>query len=145
MASGQQKAKRNLELFITWAATQVSDDFKQIIHRGQLSRTEIAKAVGCGKSALLQNPELRKELDILENRLRNEGVLPVQAKRSIDSISSPKEYDNQASRRIMESKRLSALELENIELKAKVTALENKLKRFGELSEVMAETGFIPR
>lgn len=62
MASGQQKAQQNLDPFLTWSATQTDDDYKQIAFRGQLSRTEVAKAVGFGKSALNQNHDIRKHL-----------------------------------------------------------------------------------
>ena len=37
------------------------------------------------------------------------------------------------------------LERENIELKAKVKELENKLERFGELNETLSEMGFMLR
>lgn len=70
MANGQQKAIHNLEAFQVWQATQSDDDFKQIIFKGKLNRGEITKAVGCGKSALNQNPELNETLVKLENTLR---------------------------------------------------------------------------
>jgi hypothetical protein len=54
MASGQQKAQQNVNSFLIWKATQSDDDFRQIIFRGSLNRGEIAKAIGCGKSALTQ-------------------------------------------------------------------------------------------
>ena len=41
--------------------------------------------------------------------------------------------------------RVATVEAENIELKAKVCELEKKLERFGELSETLAEMGFMPR
>lgn len=76
MANGQQKAQRTAAAFQAWSAnSQSEDDFKQIIFQGQLNRGEIAKAVGCGKSALSQNPELRKHLKSLEDSLR-EKVTP---------------------------------------------------------------------
>lgn len=56
MANGQQKAQQNAAAFQAWSATQSEDDFKQIIFQGQLNRGEIAKAVGCGKSALSKRP-----------------------------------------------------------------------------------------
>ena len=74
MASGQQKAQQNLDAFQVWVATQQDDDFKQIVFRGQLSRIEVAKAVGCGKSALNQNSDLRKSLKQLEDNLRDKGA-----------------------------------------------------------------------
>ncbi len=76
MASGQQKAQQNLEAFEFWKDTQTDDDFKEIVHRGQLNRSEVAKAIGCGKSALNQNPALKKALTTLEDELRDKGVPP---------------------------------------------------------------------
>jgi hypothetical protein len=145
MASGQQKGQQNLEAFQAWVATQSDDDFKQIVYRGQLSREEVSKAVGCGKSALNQNPSLRKELEQLEVNLRGKGVLPPLTDSAKNETPKPKQYDNSANSRLLDSKRLSALEAENIELKAKLKELEGKLGRFGELSETLYEMGFMPR
>ena len=145
MASGQQKAQQNLQAFRVWKATQADDDFKQIIFRGQLNRGEIAKAIGCGKSALTQNTAIRKELKDLEDSLRTQGVFSELTEKAKTKNDEPKQYDNTANRKILNSKRLSSLEVENIELKAKVKELEGKLERFGELSETLSEMGFMPR
>ncbi|GAB3530691.1 VPA1267 family protein [Photobacterium alginatilyticum] len=145
MANGQQKAQQNFNAFEAWKATQTNDDFKQIIFRGQLNRGEVAKAVGCGKSALNQNPALRKALEALEDSLRDEGVLPPLTKSAKQSKDKPKQYDNTLNRRTLDANRLSVIEAENIELKAKVQELESKLERYGELSDVLSEMGFMPR
>ncbi len=145
MASGQQKAKENLKTFQMWSATLSDDDFKQIIHRGKLNRGEIAKATGIGKSALNQNPSLKKTLEKLEDDLRSRGVLPTLTDAAKENKNQPKKYDNTSSKRLHESNRLSALEVENIELKAKVKELEIRLERFGELSETISEMGLMPR
>ena len=145
MANGQQRAQQNLDAFQTWVATQSDDDFKQIVFRGQLNRIEVAKAVGCGKSALNQNPILRKELKQLEDNLRDKGVLPPLTDTAKKETDKPKQYDNTASRKTLDSKRLSSLEAENIELKTKVKELEGKLERLGELSDTLSEMGFMPR
>jgi hypothetical protein len=145
MANGQQKAQQNLEAFEVWQATQTEGDLKQIIFRGQLNRGEIAKAIGCGKSALNQNPALKEALLALEDNLRNKGVLPPLTETAKKNVDAPKQYDNTANRKLLESKRVSTLEAENIELKAKVKELEGKLERFGELSETLSEMGFMPR
>lgn len=145
MANGQQKAQQNLDAFRSWIATQSDSDFKQIIYRGQLNRGEIANALGCGKSALTQNPTLRKELSLLEDKLRIKGVLPELSSTARQEKNKPKQYDNTSARKALDSKRLSSLEAENIELKAKVKELEARLKRFGELSETLSEMGFMPR
>ena len=145
MANGQQKAQQNLDAFEAWAATQSDEDFKQIINQGKLHRGEIAKAIGCSRSALTQNPKLKRAVERVENELRDRGISPPLTQEALQSVNKPKKYDNTASRRALDSKRLSSLEAENIELKGKVTELENKLKRFGELNETLAELGFMPR
>ncbi|WP_439146946.1 VPA1267 family protein [Vibrio sp.] len=145
MASGQQKAQQNLESFEVWKATQTDDDFKQIVFRGQLNRIEVAKGVGCGKSALNQNPALKKALKALEGELRDRGVLPPLTEAAKKNEGKPQAYDNTANRKLLDSKRVSSLEAENIELKAKVKELKKRLERFGELSETLSEMGLMPR
>ncbi|MCC2607932.1 VPA1267 family protein [Planctobacterium marinum] len=145
--NGQQKAKQNLEAFKAWAATQTDQDFKQIIHNGQLKRIEVAKGVGCCVSALNQNPEVKKELKKLEDDLRTpeRDILPQLTKTAKNNTDKPKSYDSNANRKLRDSQRVSTLEAENIELKAKVKELESKLERFGELNETLSEMGFMPR
>tara|TARA_Y100000588_G_scaffold347259_1_gene395925 strand:+ start:4298 stop:4735 length:438 start_codon:yes stop_codon:yes gene_type:complete len=145
MANGQQKAQQNLEAFDVWAATQTDDDFKQIAFKGKLSRIEVAKGVGCGKSALNQNPSLKKKLKDLEEKLRVKGALPPLTDTATKNKDKPKAYDNTANRRMLDSKRVSLLEAENLELKAKIKELEKQLERFGELSETLSEMGLMPR
>ena len=145
MANGQQKAQQNLDAFQSWVAPQQDDDFKQITFRGLLNRGEVAKAVGCGKSALKQNPALRDSLMKLEINLREKGVLPPLTDTAKKEVDNPKQYDNTANRNALNSKRLSSLEAENVELKAQVKELKGKLERFGELSETLSEMGFMPR
>ncbi|WP_429104373.1 VPA1267 family protein, partial [Aeromonas allosaccharophila] len=97
------------------------------------------------RSALVQNPELRKKLQHLEDSLREKGVLPpitAQVKKHADA---PKTYDPTTHRRLLDTKRVSILEQENIELKAQLRELKARLERFGELSETLAEMGILPR
>jgi len=116
MASGQQEAQQNLEAFEVWKAAQTDDDFKQIVFRGHLNRIEVAK-----------------------------GVLPPLTDAAKKNADKPQAYDNTANRKLLDSKRVSSLEAENIELKAKVKELEKRLERFGELSETLSELGLLPR
>ncbi|PMH66090.1 hypothetical protein BCU63_00795 [Vibrio splendidus] len=106
---------------------------------------EVAKGIGCGKSALNQNPSLKKALKALEDELRGKGVLPPLTDVAKKNEGKPQAYDNTASRKLLDSKRVSSLEAENIELKAKVKELEKRLERFGELSETLSEMGLMPR
>lgn len=145
MASGQQKAQQNLEAFEVWKETLTDDDFRQIIFRGQLNRNEVAKGIGCGKSALNQNPALKNSLKDLEDKLRNRGVLPPLTGTAKRSTDKPKVYDNTTNHKLLDSKHVSVLEAENIELQAKVKELEKRLERFGELSETLSEMGLMPR
>ena len=144
MSNGQERARQNLNAFQSWVATQTDDDFKQIVFRGQLNRGEVAKAIGIGKSALRQNPAIKTALENLERNLRDRGVLPELTETAQAQRSEPKRYDPSVNQRAMESRRLSVLEQENIELKARVATLEAKLKRYGELSEVLTEFGVAP-
>lgn len=143
--NGKQKAQQNIEAFHAWAATQSDDDYKQIIFRGQLNRGEIAKATGVGKSALRQNPEIKRLLESLENELRAREILPPLAQASEQEKGEPQRYDVEVSRRARNDQRVARLEQENIELKARVNELENRLARFGELSEALTEMGMMPR
>lgn len=76
MASGQQVAEENVQRFQTWVASKTDSDFRQMVSRGVLSRTEIAAECGFAKSALAQNPRIREALKCLEEQLRGRGVLP---------------------------------------------------------------------
>lgn len=143
--NGIQKAQQNVDAFIAWTATQSDYDYKQIIFRGQLNRGEIAKAIGIGKSALRQNPEIKRLLDNLENDLRTRDILPSLTQKAEQQNNEPILYDAEASRRIRTDHRAARLEQENLELKAHIRELERRLARFGELSETLAEMGIMPR
>lgn len=143
--NGQQKAQKNIDNFIAWVATQSDDDYKQITFRGQLNRGDIAKAIGIGKSALRQNPEIKKLLENLENELRSRDILPPLTQEAEQQNSNTKRYDAEAAQRVRNDQRAARLEQENIELKARIGELEQRLARFGELSETLSEMGMMPR
>lgn len=134
MANGQQKAEQNVDAFIAWSSSQTDEDFKQITHRGQLSRSEISKAIGCAKSVLVQNPRVKVLLADLETGLRQRGILPPLSLEGETAASQPKTYDKTASKQISDAKRIAELEQEVISLKM-------KYERFRELSEVLTELG----
>ncbi|OEE81492.1 hypothetical protein OAI_11880 [Vibrio cyclitrophicus FF160] len=104
----------------------------------------MAKAIGCGTSALNQNPTLNKKLKTLEGELRDRGVLPPFMQKAKESEDKPQAYGNTNNTRLLDSKRVSSLETENIELKAEVKELKKRLERFGELSETLSEMGMMP-
>lgn len=143
MANGQQVAKKNIDSFIAWASSQSDDDFRELIFQGKLNRTEIAKHIGCGKSALRQNPALRQSIDALELDLRERGVLP-QIQESFSELDI-KPHISTSSVNTNETKRIAVLEQENMELKLKIKELENNLERFNELSNSLYDLGLFPR
>lgn len=138
MANGQQKAKENVIAFRNWVATMTDDDYRQLVFRGLLNRTEVAKAIGCAKSALRQNPALKRELEKLENSLRPplSDVLPPLTEEAESNKDTVKQYDTSKSKSMRESKRLSELEVENNQLKAENDALRSALKRHELMAEV---------
>ncbi|EOX4792049.1 hypothetical protein ACIL2U_004774 [Vibrio alginolyticus] len=72
-------------------------------------------------------------------------MLPPLTQAAKKNEGKPQAYDNTANRKLLDSKRVSSLEAENIELKAKVRELEKRLECFGELSETLSEMGLMPR
>jgi len=157
----QLTPEESLRYFETWAATMSEHDFKQIIYRRKLNRADIATLAGIGRSALDQNPEVKKSLEKLEDRLRHKGVLPkkVNTTRKNQPDKLPVEYDQTATGRMLDGKRASWLEAENLQLKVVIKDLEQKLEsanaetekvkskssRFNELSETLVEFGMVPR
>jgi len=147
MASGQQKAQANVESFQIWSASMTEQDFVQITHRGKLNRAEVAKSVGCAKSALTQNPRIRQLLKDLEDNLRDKKILPLATvPTSVIDKNDVIQYDQKANKSVFDSKRLTQLEQENIALKAEIEELENKNSKlekrfckFIELNEALLE------
>jgi hypothetical protein len=134
MANGQEAAQKNLEAFIQWTATMDDEDYKQIIYRGKLSRSEIIKGCSFGTSALRQNPKIKTALAELETNLQERGVLPQLTDKAKVEQAEPKQHDRTSRKAATDAKRIAQLEQEVLELKA-------RLKRYGDLSEVLLEMG----
>jgi len=66
MASGKQIAEQSFQIFQAWLAGKTDADFRQMVSRGVLSRTEIAKECGFGKSALDQKLASRQHSRLLK-------------------------------------------------------------------------------
>lgn len=139
MANGKQSGEHNVETFRSWIAGKRDEDFRQYEYRGQLSRTEIAKECEFGKSALIQNPTIKKELEELEDRLRATGVLPVL------EASQPGQTIIGSNSTRGEDERKKRLEAENAMLRAELEQKNKLLKRFGLMEKFMTETLRMPR
>lgn len=144
MASGKQLAEQNYQIFSTWVANKSIDEFKQLVSRGVLSRKEIAKECGFAKSALDQNPRIKTALSTLEEKLRSQGVLP--------ALVSPSSSEDRSKLRtpgnqklLADAERLKRLEHQVASLQAENSELKRQLEKYVVLSEVLADTGRLPR
>ena len=136
--------RRNLATFKAWASSKSDADFRDMVFRGALSRTEIFKECGFARSVLTQNELVAGALAELEASLRERGVLPTRASSTPDgsgvSVVVKKEA---ASAQLLE--RLSRLEQENASLRAETRELRRQLSKFAVLQEVLEATGRLPR
>lgn len=145
MASGQQLAEENVRRFMTWAASKTDDDFRDMVARGALSRTEVAAECGFAKSALAQNPRIKEALKQLEDELRGRGVLPQPVFRATGEAAEPPVREMGSLRAMLDSERLRRLEQENASLRAENGELKRQLERYAALQEALSLTGRVPR
>ena len=145
MASGKQIAEQSFQIFQAWLAGKTDADFRQMVSRGVLSRTEIAKECGFGKSALDQNTRIKAALKAAEDALRERGILPaLEEKLPIDGAAPPmREVGPQRAAR--DAERLKRLEQENASLRAENDELKRLLERYVVLQEALSLTGRLPR
>lgn len=106
------------------------------MYRGVFKRSEIASECGFGKSALVQNPAIKAELEELEDSLRRRGLLPAHKER--DAISDkPAVRDAQERQKRQDGRRLNSLEHENASLRAELGEAKSMLERFKLMSEFL--------
>ncbi len=145
MSSGRQVADENVVKFAAWVAAKTDDDFRAMVVRGVLSRTEIAAECAFAKSALAQNPRIRAALKQLEEGLRTRGVLPKPLEKGPEAASEPRMRRAEGVASPRDAERLKRLEQENASLKAEVAELKRLLGRYRVLQDGLAETGRLPR
>lgn len=145
MASGQQIADENVLKFTTWVASKTDAEYRDMVVRGVLSRTEIAAECGFAKSALAQNPRIRDALRSLEASLRERGVLPAVVSQAEQPPDRSASRASDSGRLAQDAERLARLERENASLRAEIGELKRLLGRYAVLQEVLTETGRLPR
>lgn len=145
MASGRQIAEENVQTFAAWVATKSDVDYRAMVSRGVLSRTEIAKECGFAKSALVQNPRIKTILHDLEDELRQRGILPPAVERDPETPAAPLTREPGRLRAAADAERLRRLEQENAALKAEVAELKCTVEKFSVLRDALALTGRLPR
>lgn len=128
--------EKSILAFQKWRASMNDQAYTQIVYDnlGQLNRNEVAKGCGFAKSVLLQNDEVKKLLEALENDLRRKGILPPYTEAAREKSSLHKIHNSTAVKAKKDSQRVA-------ELEAEVIALKAKLKRFEELSIVLINLG----
>ncbi|KAA1006227.1 hypothetical protein FVF58_27000 [Paraburkholderia panacisoli] len=147
MSNSESPSDRNFSIFSNWSASKTDSDFRQLVGRGVLSRTEIARECQFAKSVLAQNPRVKEALRVLEDGLRDRGVLPPIA--LVDSDST----DNNQMPVLSQRKRHSTdtdpdrrlLEIENASLKAENDLLKQRLSKYESLHTALLLTGRVPR
>ena len=145
MASGQQLSEQNVKTFAAWVASKTDDDFRAMVSRGVLSRTEIARECGFAMSALNQNPTIKTALRKHEDALRARGVLPPTVQKSVDEATPPLMRESGKLRGAMDADRLRRLETDNASLKAENAELKRALEKHAILREALSATVRLPR
>lgn len=145
MASGRQVAEENVQAFAAWKASKSDDDFRSLVHRGQLSRKEVAIECGFAKSVLDQNPRIKTALRELEDSLRERGVLPPPVEKTAEEAAKPLMRETGKLRGAVDAARLRRLETDNASLKAANAELKRELEKHSVLREALAQTGRLPR
>lgn len=138
--NGQERAEQNFRAFQAWATSRADADYREMVTQGRLNRGEICRECGFGRSALVQNPRIREALRELEEQLRARGILPVQA--PVVAVPLRQKGQIQAA---TEAERLRKLEAENVGLRAELSELRRRLKRFEAMETLLAETGRLAR
>jgi MoxR-like ATPase len=148
--SGQQIGATNLKRFKKWIdeRDQAGDwaDYWDN-RRNQVSRSEIAAECDFNRRAVTQNPGIEAELAVLDVRLREElGWQIAHLKTESDAAAS----DRAVAARLAKAKassdnRVKVLEEKNAALRAEVSTLRERQKKWQHLDAHLAETGRMVR
>jgi hypothetical protein len=138
--NGQERAEENFLAFRVWLATKTDADFREMVTQGRLNRGEICRECDFGRSVLLQNPRIKEALNELEEELRARGVLPALTTSEVVPLRAKGQLQAAT-----DTERLKRLEAENAGLRAELTEVRQRLKRFEALEALLAETGRLAR
>jgi len=138
----QETGQVYLEKFRAWKDSMSEDDFRQIVYapRGILNRQQIKKLAGLSDQAIKKNPNIKAELQNLENDLRDLGVLPPLTELGEQEREEPKLYDRSVGQSKIDSTRVAQLEASNHELQVKVEKLQKENANLKEQLALHKET-----
>jgi hypothetical protein len=147
MSNSESPSDRSFSIFSNWLASKTDVDFRQLVGRGVLSRTEIARECQFAKSVLTQNPKVKEALRVLEDNLRDRGVLPPLASANSDSSDS-----NQVTMLALRKRSNTEtepdrhlIEIELAAVKAENDLLRQRLSKYESLHTALLLTGRVPR
>ena len=139
----RQKGDVNANKFRAWVAATSDEQFKPMVieWRGVLSKAEISKACGVSVNALKTNKEIVTALKALESGLRARGVIPPLTEAGKAAERAPKAYNPNEAKIRADAQRLTELERDNQDLRAKVSKLESLLASNAETIDAIDELG----
>lgn len=141
----RQKGEVNANRFRAWAGTATDEQLKAMVitylGQGVLNKSEVSKASGVPVDALKKNPGVVKALKALESGLRARGVIPPLTEAGKAAERAPKAYNPNEAKSRADAQRLTELERDNQDLRAKVSKLESLLASNAETIDAMEELG----
>lgn len=144
---GRQLGKDNLLKFHSWIAERENaNDWHDYLRGDKLNRSEIAAECGFSLSVMRQNPAVKNTLQTLEARLVAIGVMQPPQTTLGASHDAAAASEKVIDKRIMAAKgraeaRVKELEEQNAALKAEVSSLRERLRRFEHLDDHLGRTG----
>lgn len=138
MSSCQQKAKDYAQRISQWiAAREAANDFLEYERNGKINRQALCAELDFGRSVVSQNPAVRSALEEAEQRWF--GV-------KINDIKATQAAVERSERRVAKSNNDVNKLLDQIaKLSAENALLRKQLQKYEVMSEILAETGFVPR
>ena len=138
MASGKQLGKDHADRVRAWIAERDAiGDCLEYERGGKVNRTALCAELDFARSVTIQNPAVRASLLEAEGRwygIRQAGTAAQDAAR-----------ERAEHRSVRLQRALNQALDENARLKSEISLLREKLKKYGVLDEMLAETGRIPR
>lgn len=149
---GAGAGEHTLSVFLNRTASFTDDDYRRLANGGTLNREDLAVACGFGsRSTLISNRDVKLALAVLEEKLRAKGILAARAPRTSadagsNAAEAPKpQYDATKDKRVASAHLLDKLQKQIAEKDARIAELESRLRQYAVMTEVLRETGRVPR
>lgn len=141
--SGKQISAFRVQAFKDWEASMSNQDYRSIMHGGQLKREDIKTQCNellseCEFSlqCLTKNRKIEKLLEDLENKLRKDNILPLKTEKG-----KTKQKEQSSSKGAISVSEAAKLHQRILELESENEALKGNYGRFSEVAEVYHRLG----